>query len=153
MWGREECVSPTFLPHAERRRPSLIRTATQVPSSLASQPEDGALLIEPFRPWSRPAPNNRPSNRTLPAAAGRHFCDASSGTRGERPSLSAPAIAKPTMTTAQNNRQNAVNCRMRVRWRSLIPAQSSRDRRRRHLNHPRALPRRGGDVILSPPNW
>ena len=35
---------------------------------------------------------------------------------------------------------------MRVRWRSLIPAQSSRDRRRRHLHHSRALPRRGYTV-------
>ena len=28
MWEREECVSPTLLPHAERRGPNLIRSAT-----------------------------------------------------------------------------------------------------------------------------
>ena len=31
----------------------------------------------------------------------RHLCDASSGTRGERPSFSAPAITKPIMTTGR----------------------------------------------------
>ena len=50
------------------------------------------------------------------AEATRHLCDASSGTRGKRLSLSAPKIAKPMMTTAQNNRQNAINWRLRVSW-------------------------------------
>ncbi len=31
-----------FSPHAERRGPNLIRSATSAPSSLAPQPEDGA---------------------------------------------------------------------------------------------------------------
>jgi hypothetical protein len=56
----------------------------------------------------------------IPAAgASRHLCDASCGT-GARAPFSAPAIAKPIVTTAATSMQSAVKRPMRVVWRSLM---------------------------------
>ena len=128
LFGAARTVVAAAVIRGGRTGPPPSASASQVLSMMRALLRR-VILARSMTRWK--APSERGPNVSM-AEAARHLCDASSGTRGERPSLSAPAIAKPIMTTAQNNRQSAVNWRMRVRWRSLIPAQSSRDRRRRH---------------------